>query len=90
MKAKVKTTIAHAAINDIVIAASAYSWWCRRQAGSVEMLKEGLNPVAYEPQGWMVGMSVVLGVAILFAANLGGTLVYHYGMGFVQRGKKTE
>lgn len=87
IKPKVKSVVVHALLNDIIVAGSAYSWWCRRQASSVGMLKEGLNPVAYEPAGWMVALSVVFGGLILFAANIGGTLVYNYGMG-VGIGKK--
>jgi uncharacterized membrane protein len=43
--------------------------------------------MAYEPQTWMVGASLVLGAMLLFGANLGGTLVYDYGMG-LSMGKK--
>lgn len=87
IKPKVKVTVAHAVANDVVIAASAYSWWCRRQEGITSMLAKGVNPVAYEPETWQVGLSVVLGALMLFAANLGGSLVYDYGMGLAM-GKK--
>jgi len=71
LKPKVKVIAAHAVANDVVIAASAYMWWVRRQS----------NSPTYAPDGWMVGLSAVLGVALLFAANLGGSLVYNYGIG---------
>lgn len=87
LKPKFKVTVAHAAINDIVIAASAWLWWQRRQASSAAMLVDGKNPVAYQPSGGMVGISVAMAVLLLFAANLGGTLVYDYGMGLTM-GKK--
>lgn len=87
MKAKAKVLVAHALINDVVIAVSAWVWWKRRNASALEYVKEGLNPAAYEPQTWMVGASVVLGLMLVFAANLGGTLVYDYGMG-LSMGKK--
>lgn len=87
IKTKVKVTLAHAVVNDIVIAASAYSWWCKRQQGVTSMLTKGVNPIAYEPENWQVGLSVALGVFLLFAANLGGSLVYDYGMGLAM-GKK--
>lgn len=87
MKQKAKVLVAHALINDLVIAVSAWVWWKRRNASTVEYIKEGLNPATYEPQTWMVGLSIVLGAALLFGANLGGTLVYDYGMGLTM-GKK--
>ena len=87
MKQKAKVLVAHALANDIVIAVSAWVWWNRRNASALEYVKEGLNPVSYEPKTWMVGVSVVLGAVLLFAANLGGTLVYDYGMGLTM-GKK--
>lgn len=87
IKPKFKVTVAHAVANDVVIAASAYLWWQRRQANSASILLEGKNPMAYEPSGSMVGISVVMGLLLMFAANLGGSLVYDYGMGLAM-GKK--
>jgi uncharacterized membrane protein len=87
LKQKSKVLIAHAAINDLVIAVSGYVWWQKRAtaASMVDFVKQGVNnpltTVMYEPQTWMVGASVVLGVLLVFAANLGGSLVYDYGLG---------
>ena len=89
LRAKSKVLIAHAVVNDVIVAVSAYVWWCKRNAGAVEYLKDGRNPLAYEPAGWMVGASVVLGLALMFAANLGGTLVYDYGFGLAMGKKST-
>ena len=80
IKPKVKITIAHAVANDVVLAASAYSWWCRRQSSALN--------VAYAPENWMVGASVVLLLALAYSANLGGTLTYNYGVGMsIAKGK---
>ena len=72
LKPKIKTLFLHAALNDVVLIASGWYWWTRRQAIS-------LNTA---PEAWQVGLGAVLGVVLLFAANLGGTLVYNYGTGF--------
>ncbi|KAF1988827.1 hypothetical protein K402DRAFT_461748 [Aulographum hederae CBS 113979] len=85
IKPKVQTTIAHALANDVVLAISAYSWWVRRQNAAASMAgKVGIptGAAAYAPETWMVGVSAVLAVGLVFAANLGGTLVYNYGVGF--------
>jgi len=71
LKKKTKVIIAHAVSNDLVIAVSAYIWWSKRQA----------TTLTYAPETWMVLLSALLGVGILFAANLGGSLIYNYGMG---------
>jgi len=72
IKPKVQATIAHAASNDLLLIASAYSWYCRRQGTLIN---------TYAPENWMIGMSVILLGGLLFSANLGGTLTYNYGMG---------
>lgn len=78
IKPKVKLTLSHAALNDLVIAASAYVWWCKRQ-GTI---------VTYQPDSWMVGASVLLGLVLLYSANLGGTLTYNYAFGVkIAKGK---
>jgi len=84
IKSKVKVLAAHAAINDIVVGLSAWVWWGRRQllknAGEkgIEIMQNSSGAVV---------LSVLLGAAILFAANLGGSLVYDYGVG-LSMGKK--
>ena len=87
LKQKVKILAAHAVVNDVVVAASAWLWWQRRNAGAVAQVMEGKNPVAYTATSAQVGISVLLGVFLLFAANLGGSLVYDYGTGLAM-GKK--
>ncbi|KAF5845846.1 hypothetical protein GGP41_009653 [Bipolaris sorokiniana] len=68
---KAKIAIAHAAINDVTVVAAALNWWTRRS-----------RPM-FEPTSTNILASCVLALpATLFAAHLGGKLVYNYGMGF--------
>ncbi|CAO2655560.1 Nn.00g043630.m01.CDS01 [Neocucurbitaria sp. VM-36] len=68
---KAQTGILHAAINDITVFGALYNWWSRRSAP------------AFIPSNENVLVSTVLAVpATFFAAYLGGSLVYQYGMGF--------
>ncbi|KAF1351970.1 hypothetical protein BDV97DRAFT_348514 [Delphinella strobiligena] len=88
IKPKVKVLAAHAVVNDVVVAVSTYLWWQRRQANSARLLLEGKDPLAYElPSGGQAVVAALLGAVLLFAANLGGSLVYDYGMGLAM-GKK--
>lgn len=86
IKPKVKIVVAHALVNDVVIAGSAYSWWQRRESAAARLV-EGKNPAEYEIAGGNAGMSVLLGLLIMYGAYLGGALVYDYGMGLAM-GKK--
>jgi uncharacterized membrane protein len=67
---KVRTGFAHAALNDLAVFASAYNWWVRKSMDN------------YTPNTMNLAISgmFILPVA-LFAANLGGTLVYRHGVG---------
>jgi len=69
MRPKFKTTLTHAALNDVAVLAAAYSWYVRRE--SVGLLPSDLNLL----------ISVVALPAMLFSASLGGKLVYNYGVG---------
>lgn len=71
VKSKFKTMIAHAVFNDVVTAGAAWVWWCKHQS----------SLQTYAPANWMVGVQVLLGMALLWAAHLGGSLTYNYGMG---------
>lgn len=77
---KAKVGVAHALINDITTVGALYNWWSRRSIAG------------FMPSNENVLVSTVLAVpATLFAAYLGGSLVYVYGMGFGNRGvKKTQ
>jgi uncharacterized membrane protein len=80
LKPKVKTLFTHAALNDVVLLASAGYWWLRRRSGGE----------TFQPEPWMLGLSVVLGSTLLFTASLGGTLVYNYGTGLSTARTKKE
>lgn len=68
---KAKVGVAHAAINDITVIAAVANWWTRR------------NRPMFEPSSTNLILSCVMALpATLFAAHLGGKLVYIYGMGF--------
>jgi uncharacterized membrane protein len=71
LKPKVKTLFTHAGLNDAVLLASTGYWWLRRRSGGE----------TFQPEPWMLGLSVVLGSTLLFTASLGRTLVYNYGTG---------
>jgi uncharacterized membrane protein len=71
VKPKFKTLFAHAALNDLALLAGAGYWWVRRQSG---------GPV-YVPETPLLGLGGAVVAIQLFAASLGGTLVYGYGAG---------
>lgn len=68
---KAKIGVVHALINDITVFAAAFNWWTRRS-----------NPGLVPTDTNVLISSVVALPATLFAAYLGGSLVYVYGMGF--------
>lgn len=68
---KAKVGVLHALINDVGVVAAAYNWWTRRHAPG------------FVPSDQNILISAVVALpATLFAAYLGGSLVYIYGMGF--------
>ncbi|KAF2158167.1 hypothetical protein K461DRAFT_310114 [Myriangium duriaei CBS 260.36] len=75
IRGKFKSVAVHAVLNDLVIAGSAWVWFGRlREDGVVK--------------DWgRAGTAVALGVVLLFAAHLGGKLVYVQGMGVGGAGK---
>jgi uncharacterized membrane protein len=68
---KAKVGVLHAVINDVGVVAAAYNWWSRRS-----------NPGMVPDNTNILISSVVALPATMFAAYLGGSLVYIYGMGF--------
>lgn len=93
LKTKSKATIAHAVTNDLVLAASTYVWWTRRQqandtlAGKLGVGSVSTPEAAYAPQSWQVVVEVLALGLLFFAASIGGALVYNYGVGFAPAGK---
>jgi len=77
IRRKMKMTLAHAALNDVIAVASIISWYDRRS-----------NP-GYLPAGWNVISSAVLFPILMYSANLGGTLVYNLGTGLNLKTKRT-
>lgn len=84
---KTKTIIAHAVASDLAIAASAYIWWTKRSESAAKLLLKGEFPGAYETTSGAVAVGLLVTGILLFAAKLGGDLVYDYGMG-MSVGKK--
>lgn len=68
---KAKVGVLHALINDVGVVAAAYNWWTRRS-----------NP-GFMPTETNILLSALVALpATMWAAYLGGSLVYIYGMGF--------
>lgn len=69
----------HAVINDITVVGAIYNWYSRR------------NVPGFLPNETNILISSVIALpATLFAAYLGGSLVYKYGMGFGNRQVNTK
>ncbi|KAI9744082.1 MAG: hypothetical protein M1818_002234 [Claussenomyces sp. TS43310] len=76
----IKTTLIHAALNDVAIAGAFYNWLTRR------------GRTGYEVQSGNILTSAAMLVGIIYSAYLGGSLVYTHGVA-VQRmgeGKKEK
>jgi uncharacterized membrane protein len=72
--------VLHAVINDVAAVGALYNWWSRRS-----------NP-GFTPDATNMVVSILLAMpATLYAAYLGGSLVYIHGVGFQNRtAKKTQ
>jgi hypothetical protein len=71
---KAQIGVLHAVINDVSVVGALYNWWTRR------------GTPGFTPGGDNILISTVLALpATFFAAYLGGSLVYIYGMGFGNR-----
>jgi hypothetical protein len=66
---KAQTGVLHALINDITLFGAAYNWYARR------------NEVAFTPTTTNAVLSATIVPVSLFAAYLGGSLIYKHGMG---------
>ncbi|KAF2260573.1 hypothetical protein CC78DRAFT_536328 [Lojkania enalia] len=67
---KARTAVLHAVVNDVTIVAAVYNWFTRR------------SEAGFQPSIVNVLISAALALpATMFAAYLGGDLVYTYGMG---------
>jgi uncharacterized membrane protein len=77
---KAKVGVLHALINDVAAVGALYNWWSRR------------STPGFTPDTTNILISVVLAMpSTLYAAYLGGSLVYIHGLGFQNRNvKKTQ
>jgi uncharacterized membrane protein len=66
---KAQTGVLHALINDITVFGAVYNWWSRR------------NENTFTPSTTNVALSTAIVPVSIFAAYLGGSLIYKYGMG---------
>lgn len=66
LRPKVKTTLLHAGLSDVVMATTAWIWW-KKQAG--------------ESAAWMIPVEALLLGGIVVVGGLGGTLTYNFGVG---------
>jgi hypothetical protein len=71
----------------LVLAATTYVWWTRRQQANATLAgKLGVGSLAtveaaYAPQMWQVIAEVIAMGVLFFAASIGGALTYNYGVG---------
>lgn len=67
---KAKVGVLHALMSDVCILTAAYNWWTRRQTPG------------FVPSGTNILLSAVVALPVtIWAASLGGSLVFVYGMG---------
>ncbi|KIW66697.1 hypothetical protein PV04_06004 [Phialophora macrospora] len=83
MVPRIKATITHAIINDLVFVANLYSWYLRKD-------KEGALNVGKIPTNTNLIISAALLPFLLISAKIGGTLVYNHGVGLNLGRKKFE
>jgi hypothetical protein len=77
---KAKLGVMHALINDLAAVGALYNWWSRR------------STPGFTPDATNIFISTLVALpATLWAAYMGGSLVYIHGMGFQNRtAKKTQ
>lgn len=92
MRTKVKALIAHAVANDIVMGLATLVWYKKRAAaantlvGKIGVGSIGTGAATYEASTWMVVLEGLLFAGLMMAANIGGSLTYIFGVGFVAGG----
>jgi len=80
MVPKIKATITHALLNDVVFLINLYSWWIRRGAENIGSVPNGTNMI----------ISAALLPSLLAAAKIGGSLTYNHGVGLQMGRKKAD
>lgn len=74
---KAKLGVLHAVINDVAAVGALYNWWSRR------------DNTGFTPDATNIIVSTLLAMpTTLYAAYLGGSLVYIHGVGFQNRTAK--
>jgi uncharacterized membrane protein len=74
---KAKVGVVHAAINDLAAIGALYNWWTRR------------DTPGFTPDVTNILISTVVALPMtMYAAYLGGSLVYIHGLGFQNRSVK--
>ncbi|KAF3928381.1 hypothetical protein ABW21_db0207576 [Orbilia brochopaga] len=73
-KRKFLVMATHAALNDLVVVTSAFSWYGRYKASGLV--------AETAPRGMDVVISALIIPTLFYTASLGGDLVYKHGMGF--------
>lgn len=66
LRPKVKATLTHAGLSDLVMAVTAWIWWAKYNG---------------EAAGWMVPVEGLLLAGIVVVGGIGGTLTYNFGVG---------
>lgn len=74
MVPRIKATITHAVINDLVFVINLYSWYIRKD-------KEGYTNVGHAPNQTNLIIAFVLLPMLMFSSKIGGTLTYNHGVG---------
>ncbi|KAF2690336.1 hypothetical protein K458DRAFT_459498 [Lentithecium fluviatile CBS 122367] len=74
---KAQTGVVHALVNDITVFGAAYTWWSRR------------NENGFTPSTTNVALSAAVLPISMFAAYLGGSLIFKHGIG-VGRGSDSK
>ncbi|KAE9374036.1 hypothetical protein N431DRAFT_404522 [Stipitochalara longipes BDJ] len=75
---KVKITVMHAGLNDLVVAGAVYNWLQER------------NVPDFRPAGHQIVMSAALMAVQMYAAYLGGDLIYAHGVGVQRMGEAAK
>jgi len=75
---KVKVALMHAGLNDLVVGGAVFNWLLERNAPD------------FRPAGYQVAMSGVALAVQMYAAYLGGDLIYTYGVGVQRQGEGAE
>jgi len=83
MVPRIKATITHAIVNDLVFVVNLFSWYLRKD-------KAGAVNVGKIPSNTNIILSAVLLPTLMFAAKIGGTLTYNHGVGLNLGRKKFE